>query len=151
MKFTSQMQYSSHPHPQHLKITNLLLFISFIFFMINSKKNIHEVLLGVCLICSIIMSQLFWNNPKKYSIVHKVDAIVAKFSISYFIIYTLLCKNLQISSVLFYSYIISLFGIFFSFYMSNYYSSREWCCSNHIYCHGMLHICCFIASLYAFL
>jgi len=149
MKSKSQLQ--SHIKPQYLKITNLLLFISFIFFIINSKKIIHEVLLGLCLLASIIMSQLFWNNPKKYSIVHRVDAYVAKFSISYFIIYTLLCKNLQISMVLFYSYIVSLFGIFFSFYMSNYYSSREWCCSNHIYCHGMLHICCFIASLYAFL
>uniref|UniRef100_A0A6C0EFF8 Hemolysin III family channel protein n=1 Tax=viral metagenome TaxID=1070528 RepID=A0A6C0EFF8_9ZZZZ len=148
-----QIYTQSQPHikPQKLKITNLLLFISFIFFMINSKKNIHEVLLGLCLIGSIIMSQLFWNNPTKYSTIHKVDAIVAKFSISYFIIYTLLFKKLQMSWVLFYSYIISLFGIFFSFYMSNYYSSREWCCSNHIYCHGILHICCFIASIYAFL
>jgi hypothetical protein len=145
------MQLHSHIKPQYLKKTNLLLFISFIFFIINSKKNINEVLLGLCLLASILMSQLFWNNPKKYSLIHKVDAYVAKFSISYFIIYTLLCKNLHISRVLFYSYIVSLFGIFFSFYMSNYYSSREWCSSNHIYCHGILHICCFIASLYAFL
>ena len=144
-------QSQSHTTPQKLKITNLLLFISFIFFMINSKKNIHEVVLGLCLIGSIIMSQLFWNNPKKYSIIHRVDAVVAKFSISYFIIYTLLGKKIQKSRVLFYSYIVCLFGIFFSFYMSNYYSSKEWCCSNHIYCHGMLHICCFIASIYAFL
>jgi len=147
----SQLQLQSHIKPQYLKKTNLLLFISFIFFIINSKKNINEVLLGLCLLASILMSQLFWNSPKKYSLIHKVDAYVAKFSISYFIIYTLLCKNLHISRVLFYSYIVSLFGIFFSFYMSNYYSSREWCSSNHIYCHGMLHICCFIASLYAFL
>jgi hypothetical protein len=149
MKSKSQLQ--SHIKPQYLKITNFLLGISFIFFIINSKKNINEILLGLCLLASILMSQLFWNSPKKYSLIHKLDAYVAKFSISYFIIYTLLCKNLQISRVLFYSYIVCLFGIFFSFYMSNYYSSREWCCSNHIYCHGILHICCFIASIYAFL
>jgi len=149
MRFKSIYNLDAKPH--HLKITNFLLGISFIFFIINSKKNINEVLLGLCLIASILMSQLFWNNPKKYSLIHKVDAYVAKFSISYFIIYTLLGKKLQKSRVLFYSYIVCLFGIFFSFYMSNYYSSKEWCCSNHIYCHGILHLCCFIASLYAFL
>jgi hypothetical protein len=49
---------------QHLKITNFLLFLSFMFYMKNSIKNINEVTWSLFLLSPIILSQLFLNNTK---------------------------------------------------------------------------------------
>ena len=135
--------------PEYLCITNLLLVISFTFFVINSNKNIAECYLGVCLLLTIIFSQLFWKNPKQHSTIHKLDAIVAKISLLSFILYTILYKNLN--NYLLGSYLILMAGVFYSFYYSNKYSSQEWCCDNHIIYHGCSHLFVFAGSFYAFL
>jgi hypothetical protein len=128
-----------------LQITSSFLSLSFIFFVKYSKKNINENLLGGCLFISIILSQLFWNNPIKGSLVHRLDAYVAKISILYFIAYTLLSKKRSTT------YLIVLSSLIFSAYMSNYHSKREWCGELHIAYHACVHVCCVLASLYAFI
>jgi hypothetical protein len=127
-----------------LCFTNLLLLYSIFYFFYNNKKYIlFEYILVSLLPFTVICSQLFWINPIRNSLIHSIDAFIAKIVISSFIIYTLIYKYN-------FSYIILLYFIFLSFYYSNYYSSKKWCCNNHLFFHGLLHIFCFIATFYAF-
>jgi hypothetical protein len=141
--------YFNVKNPQYLKLTNNLLILSFIFFILNSKKNINEILLSICLIITFLTSQLFWNNPIRYSIIHKLDGFIAKISIIYFLIYTIFYKKLN--NYLLYSYLFFMLCALIFFYLSDYYSNIEWCGAIHIYYHSISHIFCFIGSLYSFL
>ena len=127
-----------------LLLTNLLLLYSIIYFFTNNKVHtLVEYILVSLLPFTIFFSQLFWINPIRHSVIHKIDAFIAKIVISSFIIYTLIYKYN-------FSYIILLHFILLSFYYSNYYSSKKWCCNNHLFFHGLLHIFCFIVTFYAF-
>ena len=130
---------------KYLRYTNLLLIISIFYFLINLRHNtpIIEYIFAASLILTIVFSQLFWNNPIKKSIIHKIDAIIARIVIITFIVYTLIYKFK-------FSFLLILLAIAISFYFSNYYSNKEWCCNKHIICHGLLHIFCFIATFYTF-
>ena len=136
--------------PKVLRTTNSLLLCSIIFFFIYSKKNIFEKWLCLSLCLAFIFAQIFWKNPIRYSLIHRIDSYIAKTAIISFIGYTLMYKELLHNKRL-YSYLFIVFGIFFSFYKSNYHSSKSWCCSKHICWHAWLHILCFIGSFYAFL
>ena len=127
-----------------LCFTNLLLLYSIFYFFYNNKKYIlFEYILVSLLPFTVLFSQLFWYNPVRNSLIHKIDAIIAKLVISSFILYTLIYKFN-------FSYLIILTIIFTSFYYSNHFSSKNWCCNNHLFYHGLLHIFCFIATFYAF-
>lgn len=132
---------------KYLRYTNLLLFVSIAYFLctIRDIKN-HpriEFILAAFLLATIICSQLFWEHPIQHSIIHKIDALVAKIVIFSFILYTLMYK-FKIS------FLFVLAAIFLSFYFSHTYSREEWCSTNHLCCHGLLHIFCFIATFYTF-
>lgn len=135
----------NHNH-KYLKYTNLLLINPIIYFLSNNSKRKPklEYVLSLFLIITIILSQLFWNNPIKNSKIHKIDAINAKIVIFSFIIYILIYKFK-------FSFLLVLFAIFISSYFSNYYSKQIWCSNKHLFCHGLLHIFCFIATFYAFI
>jgi uncharacterized membrane protein len=132
---------------KYLCYTSLLPILSLFYFLFNKQevkeKLFLEYILASFLIITIIFSQIFWNNPIKQSKIHKIDAIIAKIVIFSFILYTLFYKFK-------FSYLLLLLAISISFYFSNYYSNQEWCCNKHIFCHGSLHILCFIATFYAF-
>ena len=138
-----EKQYPNNSNHKYLRCTNILLIIPFLIFIFNKEKPLAEYLLSALLIITIIFSQLFWNNPIKYSITHKVDAIIAKISICSFFLYTVIYKFK-------FSYLLVLLGVFISFYFSNYYSTQQWCSTQHLCCHGILHILCFIGTLYVF-
>lgn len=132
---------------KYLCCTNLLLIVSLFYFLLNIQqsktKPYVEYILALFLVITIIFSQLFWNNPIKQSKIHKIDAMIAKIVIISFILYILLYKFKL-------SFLLVLLAIATSFYFSNYYSNEEWCCNKHLLCHGLLHIFCFIGTLYAF-
>ena len=133
---------------RYLQFTNLLLILSIFYFLYTKptikEKHAIEYLLASFLIITIIFSQLFWNNPIKHSNIHKIDAVIAKIVIFSFIFYTIIYKFKV-------SYLLVLLAIALSFYFSNYFSNQEWCSSQHLFCHGCLHIFCFIATFYAFI
>jgi hypothetical protein len=132
---------------KYLCYTILLLLISIFYFLYKiydlPELPILEMILACFLIITIVFSQLFWNNPIQHSMIHKIDAIIAKIVIFLFILYTLIYKFK-------FSFLLVLLFICISFYYSNKYSNQEWCCNEHLCCHGMLHIFCFIATLYTF-
>jgi len=131
-----------------LQITSCLPLCSFVYFIRNSKKNRSEIFLGYSLLVVFLCSQLFWYNPIRHSIIHKIDAIVAKTSIGYSIFYTVCMKKLPRN--LFCSYLMIVFAMGVTFYASNYYSTKEWCCSHHIFYHFLLHLCGNIGTKYVF-
>lgn len=146
MEFLIKKQSNNNKtNHKYLCYTILLLIISILYFLINlqEEKPFFEYILALLLIIIIIFSRIFWNNPIKNSIMHRIDAITAKIGILSFIFYTLIYK-FKIS------YLLVLLGTCISFYFSNKYSTQEWCCDKHIICHGLLHICCFIGTFYAF-
>ena len=61
--------------PYYLQITSSILTLSFTYFLLNSKKNINEILLSLCLTLVILSSQLFWSNPIKNSKCQSNDKI----------------------------------------------------------------------------
>ena len=127
----------------YLQYTNLLLILTILYFFQYSKKTFIEYILVLFLISVIITSQLFWNDPIKGSMMHQIDAIIAKLVIIILIVYTLIYK-FRVSLLIF------LVAVFVSFYFSNYYSNQEWCGDNHIFWHAMGHVSCFISTLYTF-
>jgi hypothetical protein len=128
---------------KYLRYTNLLLIVTIFYFLLNKRKPLIEYILASSFIPTIIFSQFFWNNPIKHSIIHKIDAIIAKTVIILCISYTLYYKYC-------FSFLLVLLAIAISFYFSNYYSNEEWCSNKHIICHGSGHIFCFIATIYTF-
>ena len=132
---------------KYLKYTNMLLFLSIAYFLctipdIKNHPKVEFILVGF-LLCTILCSQLFWDHPIQHSMIHKIDAIVAKIVIFSFILYTLMYK-FKIT------FLLVLAAIFISFYFSHKYSTQEWCSTNHLCCHGLMHIFCFIATFYTF-
>lgn len=135
--------------PYHLQITSSALLLSLLFFIYYSSKNVLEIILAILLIFSFLFSQLFWKNPIQYSNIHKIDAILAKISIISFILYSLIYKRLD--TIFLFLYLCIIFFLLYSFYLSNYFSNKEWCGSSHLFYHGISHIVCVLASLCAFI
>jgi len=132
---------------KYLCYTNLLLIFSILYFVFGAFKTSRpfiEYVLLLFLIITMIASQCFWNNPIPHSIIHKIDAMIAKLVIASFVLYTLLYKFRV-------TYLIVLFFTVLCAYFSHYYSSQEWCSDKHVVCHGLLHVCCFMATFYAFI
>lgn len=135
--------------PNSLRITSSLFVISILYFtFFASKEGWIEYGLAVCLIITIVFSQLFWINPIKDSLIHKWDAIIAKIVIAYFILYTILYQLTDWFSAILYGFVLICMAVFF--FLSNYYSSKEWCCEKHLEYHGLLHIFAFFATFFAF-
>lgn len=111
-------------------------------------KNIFEKGCAGFNIAIVICGELFWINPIRRGIYHKIDSIVVKSAVFYFGFYILLIKSNSIERLLqCYS---NIFLIGLSFYFSNYYSSKKWCCSNHIISHIIFHIACSSGMLLAY-
>jgi len=131
----------------YLQYTSLLPLISLFYFLFkiqNTKQPNFEYVLAFFLMLVVVFSQLFWSNPIKGSTIHKTDAIIAKIAILVFSLYTFIYKFK-------FSYLLVLFAVVISFYLSNYHSNQEWCSDKHLLYHGSLHIFCFIGTFYAFI
>lgn len=135
--------------PYYLCITSGLSFISLVIYIFKNKITFEKNILAWLLFLSLLLSQLFWYNPNQNSFIHIIDALVAKFTIFLFIVYTLFYKNLLWNTKLLYI-ILGILTII-AFYKSNSYSNKEWCCNDHLFNHGLLHISAFFATLYVFL
>lgn len=81
------------------------------------------------------VSITFWWNPivNRFTIIHKIDKVLARISISSVIGY----KILHNPTLLF---TFSIIVMFYFFYLSNVYSRKSWCSKPHILCHCIAHI-----------
>jgi len=90
------------------------------------------------------ISSAFWSDPNKHrnSILHYIDALMARIMITTVFFYALWQQNENLSLLFFMTSIM----IFF-FYLSDQSSSKEWCSHNHIIYHGLAHISAIIATI----
>ena len=134
---------------QYLCITSGLFIIPLIIYFFSNYKILEKNILAFVLCICFILSQLFWYNPVRDSFIHKMDARVAKLNAFLFISYTLFYKKLS-GFVLFLYLLLGVLTIY-AFYRSNYYSCKEWCCDEHLFNHGLIHIAAFFSILFAFI
>jgi hypothetical protein len=129
------------PH-YNLVISTQFLWIPQYLFVSNPEKNMARRVLATLLGINILVSTLFWSHPIPHSIIHRLDAIFGRLSGVIFGIYMVIRPALSKKArALFF---ILLFDAMIAFYMSDYYSSRDWCCPEHINWHMIFHA--FIAS-----
>jgi len=135
--------------PYYLQFTSGLLLIPYFYYIFKQNKNTIENLLCILLLTVIFFSQLFWNYPVKKSSIHMIDMYIAKTTILCFLIYTLFFKK-NIKHLII-SYVFLLLVTAFTFYKSDYHSSKLWCSTEHLYYHGISHLLCVLTSFYAFI
>lgn len=137
----------------YLIFSSLLLFIPILIHIFKNilKKNNTRKQDIICLIilCNIIISCLFWYNPIKYSLIHKIDGIYAKISFCIILYYILLIKKSNIINKL--KFLLILFFTIISFLYSNKFSSDVWLCYEHLICHLIFHIFISIGACFAFI
>jgi len=92
--------------------------------------------------CLTISTILFWYSPIQHGIMHKIDKIIviytAFLTIGYMLFYTLFCKKTH--RYIWFLYGIVLASCSYFLYLSNYYSSIEWCSRDHIVSHFWFHL-----------
>ena len=133
----------------YLCLTSGLFLIPLYIYALKRHKKMGQHLLAFILLLCFIFSQLFWYHPVQHSLIHKVDALIAKITILLFALYTLFYKKLCLLSLVFY-FLLGLLALC-AFYRSNFFSTREWSCNDHLLNHGLLHISGFFAFLYVFI
>jgi hypothetical protein len=148
------------PNPQYLRITSATLIIPFSIYMNNAvyrnlsiehSQDIWEPFfesgLATILFVAIYAAQAFWSNPVKYSLLHKVDGIIAKVTIGSFLVYVIAYKERWRDPV----FDSSILLLYYFAAMSHRHSSESWCCSAHLFYHGGLHLVSAGSAIYAFI
>ena len=137
-----------HFYHYYLQFTSLFLLLPALYFFFNGQnardKPWFEYILVALIVIIVTFSQFFWNHPTKHSPIHKMDAMTAKISFVLFSGYIIL-RKFKFSFLPFVSI------IFTCFYLSDFYSSREWCSEKHLIWHALFHFFCACAAFYAFI
>jgi len=89
-----------------------------------------------------VASQIFWRAPARGSAAHRVDAVIAKGAIGYFVCDTVRRRPHP-------SYYGVLAALAACAARSHAASAAQWCGARHVQWHAALHVVCFVASLYA--
>lgn len=133
----------------YLLFTSFLILLPLSLFYFKKNKNKYEYILALLLIINLILSLLFWSNPIKNSLIHKIDAFFARVSLIFFVIYILFFKenNIVLNFIIL---ILFLKGIMMFFY-SDKESSKSWCSKNHINYHMCFHLFMYLAAFYVFI
>lgn len=135
--------------PQYLCITSGLFCIPLIIYFLSNDKTLEKNILSVVLFLCLLLSQLFWCNPIRGSIIYEMDKIIAKLTAFLITIYILFYKKTS-GFILFLYLLLGIFTIY-AVYKSHYYSRKEWCCDDHLFNHSLIHIAALFGILYVFL
>jgi hypothetical protein len=135
--------------PYHCCCVSILSFFYPLYIFYNKPfTDIFEKGCAVFTLVAICCSQLFWIKPIRFSFYHKVDGLVAKTTFVYFLVYTHSKNVLSTKQFLEYYFLIFLMSL--TFFFSNYFSSRNWCCFKHLFIHVIFHFLSSIGMLYAY-
>jgi len=132
----------------HLLFSSLFSLLPLSYFYFKKDKNNYEYVLAALLLINLILSIMFWSNPKKNGLIHKIDAFFARISILFFVIYVIFFKEIIFHKVCF--LILSSITVFM-FYNSNKESSKGWCCQTHTNSHMFFHLFAFLGATIAFI
>jgi hypothetical protein len=135
--------------PQYLCITSGLFFVALLIYFLTDDMSLEKNILASILFLCFLLSQIFWYDPINNSFIHKMDARIAKLNAFLFILYTFFYK--KISGLVLFLYLLLGLLTLYAFRKSDYYSTKEWCCDDHLFIHSFIHIAGFFGALYAFL
>lgn len=133
----------------YLLLSSLLVLLPLSFFYLKTNKNNYEYILANLLIINMILSLLFWSNPIKKGLIHKIDAFFARVSLVCFILYIVFLKKISILCKM--SFLILFFIGIFMFLCGDKESSKNWCSKNHTNYHMCFHLFAYLAACYAFI
>jgi len=133
----------------HLLFSSLFVLLPLSFFYLNPEKNNYENILAGLLLINFALSVLFWSNPIKNGLIHKIDAFFARVSVFCFIAYVVFLKKISIfHKTLF--FILLFIGLLFFYYGSKE-SYKSFCFKNHSICHMFFHLFIYLAGCFAFI
>jgi len=136
--------------PRLLYYTSHLFLLPVLYYTIIIKK--HTKLLSTLfsmVFVNFIFSIAFWTEPIKGSTIHKIDSIMAKTTIATMIITTTIRRVLENQTIWWFFCCLAWMILFF--YLSNLYSTIEWCCREHLITHSMGHLMATISMFFVFL
>ena len=119
------------------------LFIVPLYVLHNNNIYVFWILQDLIILQGIV-STIFWCNPVKGSVIHKVDKVLARISISSVVGYKIYNNPTTM-------FIINVMIMLLFFKISNMYSRQTWCSKSHIICHGFAHLYAHNAIFLAFL
>jgi len=117
------------------------------FFAINPP--IYEKYLSFLLTGNFVLSSIFWHNPRKRSLIHKLDAFLVRFSVLCIVFYIFFIKEIECQYKFLFYVLYLLFVVFAR--ISNRYSTKEWCSNHHITIHFIMHLIGIFGSYIAFI
>lgn len=127
---------------KELAVTSSLFFLP-LYVLHNNKIYVFWVLQDLIIIQGIV-SIMFWWNPVKGSVIHKIDKVLARISISSVISYKMYNNPTTM-------FVLNVMVMLMFFKISNMYSRQVWCSKSHIICHGFAHLYAHNAIYLAFL
>jgi len=132
-------------------ITSSTLFLlPFLYVILFSEKSNHyEKVLSLLFVINFVFSFVFWCNPIKNSLVHKIDAIFVRISVIAVFCYISFIKEIELDYKLIF-YIIFLLFIY-SALLSNKLSRKNWCSDSHVFIHFFMHLIGITGSYIAFI
>lgn len=133
----------------YLLLSSLIVLLPLTFFYFKTNKNNYEYILANLLIINMILSLLFWYNPIKNSLIHKIDAFFVRVSLISFILYIVFLKNNSLLCMM--CFLILFLLVVLMFLYSDKESSKNWCSKNHTNFHMCLHLFGYLAACFAFI
>jgi hypothetical protein len=123
----------------HFCCLSLLNFVyPLYFFYKKAIKNNYEKNCAGLTVLMILFGELFWINPIRLGLFHKIDSFVVKVSFLYHLNYLFFRKSLNVENKT--KLYKSFWTLLISLYFSNYFSSKQWCSKYHILFHIITHI-----------
>lgn len=124
--------------------SSFLLLLNYIYERQNEWEN---NLIGLVSI-NFILSVMFWMNPVKGSLIHRIDAAFAKISLIMFTTYIMFIKTIGSRRKL--AYTIALSYVTIMAFFSNIFSRLDWVCRDHVMSHFAFHVFASTGTLFAF-
>jgi len=130
-------------HHQWLCITPLMNLIPLYYYLRYSKEHTRSLtFIHFFIICLMISTIVFWYSPIRNGWAHKIDKTIVHFigflAVGYVLFYKLFSQ--KISRYIWFLYGMVLSGSSYFLYLSNYYSTIEWCSRDHIVSHFWFHL-----------
>jgi len=124
--------------PQILCLSSLGMFIPILYYIFYREYSHTYTFLATLILSNIMASILFWKDARQYGFFHKIDGILARISFVCSLGYILLFKTMAPMEWFLLGMILGKVGYYI--YLSNEYSSKEWCSPVHIYHHILFHL-----------
>lgn len=130
-------------HHRWLCITPMMNALPLLYYWLFYKEK-RNVLTFICVLiaCLMISTMIFWYSPIQHGSMHTIDKMIVIITgfltVGYMLFYKLFCK--KIHRYIWFIYGIALASGTYFLYLSNYYSSIEWCSPDHLMSHFWFHL-----------